>query len=74
MMAGHAAIAVKSPRTMMAFVSPNVTVVTHVSKETQHCPGVKDDGGHVMMIGKHRYQISLGPEVQIAIGVAICPH
>lgn len=29
MMAGHAAIAVKSPKTMMASFSPNLAVVAH---------------------------------------------
>ena len=70
MMAGHAAIAVKSPKTMIdGCVSPKVTVVTHESKQTQHDSitevDTRDYGDHVVLIGKHGYELSLGLELEM---------
>ena len=58
MMAGHAAIAVKSPKTMMdGFVSPKLIVVTHESKQRIEGGTTKDDRvTSDYMIDKRRYR------------------
>ena len=63
-MAGHAAIAVKSPNTMMiSFHRASRLSLMRVNK--YNTVYYSDDREHLIMIGKHRYQLSLGPEVQM---------
>lgn len=64
MMAGHAAIAVRSPKTMMAsFHGTSRMLLMRVNKHNM-VYYFEMMGEHPVMIGQHRYRSSLGPELQ----------